>query len=631
MNHTGQGKIVAFFHHNEICHAIVLQDLGEQYLVQSLGGNTQKLPVKRFILFSRQSFELRQETLQDFVNEIHSIADGLSAKLLPSLMDMASRSYQYDELCNLLGMDTDAGRFALYSMLRKYPQFYVIKGDIVHLRNLGETEQYLQKQANVQQNKEFLEQVKQFYEALANGSSFHISPEFRIELIDRLSSDLKEKANSDLMRLLHSCFGDKNREEEIRILRLALKDIHPHTDKATAASGLPVIFHKEFPAISTKPEGECSDLHIFSIDDEDTVDIDDAFSWEIIPTGYRLGIHITDLSRSIKPSDPAFIEARKRVSSLYLCSEDIPMLCPHYSYEFFSLKEQKQQPTLSLFVELDKDLQRQSSRFVLCNPLVAKNYSYSEADRLMRTQPFTDMQRLVRQLQRDRQGADEGNRFYQQLKLKNNKLQMKRIDNYGPSRSLVRELMILYNSSFAEYTRKHGIPAIYRNVEQFLRDSDDPDSAVIGASAYLSTRPDYHPGIGSEAYMHASSPIRRYTDLVNQFQVSRHLQSGTTYFDEKELNAMIPEIEKTLLLQREVINNSARYWFLLFLQEHHLNDALSAVVVKQIKHGFIAELRNWNRKVQVFSDVSCRIGDEVMLIPYKINADESWLKADVIS
>ncbi|MDZ4121426.1 MAG: RNB domain-containing ribonuclease, partial [Candidatus Cloacimonadaceae bacterium] len=190
--------------------------------------------------------------------------------------------------------------------------------------------------------------------------------------------------------------------------------------------------------------------------------------------------------------------------------------------------------------------------------------------------------------------------------------------------------MILYNRSFADFTVKNGLPAIYRNVEQYLQDNSDPDSSVINSAAFLSTRPDYHPGIGAEAYMHATSPIRRFTDLVNQYQVCGYLSSGQAVFSEAELDFMITEIEKTLLLQREVIQASGRYWFLCYLAQNFMHTPLSAIVVKIVKHGFIAELESWHRKVLVTTDSYCYQGEELLFIPTRIDPEEGILIGEVI-
>lgn len=634
MKQIGQGKIVAFYHHNEICYGLISEVFPENYLVSSLNHGQHKLPAKRFILISDGVYQ----DLEAFYNESLRQQALIDLSRIVNTLIGVQESFHFEEICKLLQILDDHLCFALYSVIRNHPDLFAFKHDSFIIRSGEEQERYQMELQSRSAQKQFYDAAKSFIDAvlMEEANPPELSPAFRTELIQRLKQDLIEKENSDLSKLIRTN-SHGTWEDQIYRIRLALNDIYPLTDKVVAASGLPVRFHLD--AADLKIYGEdceqCDlreDIHVFSIDDEDTQDIDDAFSWETNESGYRLGIYIADVRRQIPHASALFLEAKERVSSLYLPTENIPMFPEELTNHQLSLLEGNLCPVLSLYVDLDKDFQQLKTDFVLSTLRITKNYNYNMVDKNLALYPFPELLKLKNVLTRNRnhESESENSRFTYQLKLKAEKVELKRIDNESPSRSLVRELMILYNRSFAEFTFKHEIPAIYRNIEQYYQDTSDPDSAVVSSMAYLSTRPDYHPGIGAEAYMHASSPIRRFTDLLNQYQVCSFLRKQSAVFSETDLQQMIQGIEKTLLLQREVINSSYRQWFLVYLIQAHQGEPLKAKVIKHVRNGFIAELRIWNRKIHVQTDSYCHPGEEILIIPLEIMDSEASLRADVI-
>ncbi len=639
MNQPGHGIITAFYHQNELCFAIITDSFKEQFSVCTPTGLILQLPAKRFVLISQASYDLSDPTgtINDFSRQCSSISAGLDVHKLADDLLSHGQSFSFEQICQALGMKADHERFALYARIKRHPEIFAFKHDLFSIRNAAEQESYQRQLLAQESNKLFLQRVQKLVNDLSSKGAdpgSDLDADFRAEFLQKLKHDLIERENSDLIKLIRSQAREEPWEKLIHRIRLYLKDVNPQTDKVLSVSGLEVC-HPDNIAPDFD-SGFCREdathLQTFSIDDEDTSDIDDAISWQSQSDGFLLGIHISDVTARIASYSQLFQEARTRVSSLYLPTEIVPMFPLMLSSDTLSLKAGTIRPALSLFVEYNQDFEPRSSRFALTNIKIATNYSYKEVDKLLSQKTFAELSQLQRKLKgiRNQEADNLHNRFSYQINASTDRIRLKRIDNASPSRNLVRELMILYNRSFAEYTFKYQLPAIYRNIEQYLQDAKDPESAVISSSAYLSTKPDYHPGIGSEAYMHASSPIRRFTDLVNQYQVCNHLGKGQALFDDARLQTKIAGIEKILLLQREVISSSNRYWFLVYLSQNYLHQALKATIVKTVKSGFIAELRDWNRKVQVCSDAYYKVGEEILLIPMEIDPEAGLLRAEVI-
>ncbi len=639
MNQTGIGKIVAFYHHNEVCFGIITEVTGESCSIKTISMEQFSLPAKRLILVSKDVYSVEGDELRDFVMSI----DIDSA--VPNLHDIINgantdQRYSMLQLMDQLGLVDDRSLFILHRVIRENPDYFSLKHNEVLIRNEENRGNYRLLQEQKHKAACFIDQSRKLVSLILADADTPISQEqfsaeFRLSFLDRLNQDLREKANSELLKLIKAHSTDLDLNNRIRAIRLALNDVTLNTDALVAASGLPICFNiaDAIPTSDGFPgHSETSDLFVFSIDDEETMDIDDALSWEKTANGFRLGIHIADVTSRIGVSTQLFVESAKRVSSLYLPTENIPMFPERTTAEDLSLKEGNLCPALSLFMDLDESFEIQESRFVLTRVKIAKNYSYKEVDRLFSQSPWSEMNKLKMVLTRNRiNGNDTShNRFSYHFKVRNAKVEIKQIDNDSPARSLISELMILYNRSFADFTLRQGIPIIYRNIEQYLQDSTDPDSGVVNSMAFLSTKPDYHPGVGVRAYMHATSPIRRFTDLINQYQLSSYLTTGSPIYGISDLQSMITEIEKTLLLHREVITLSNRYWFLAFLGQNYLDQTLKADVTRRVKNGFVALLHRWNLKVHVVSDSFCRVGEEILLIPYETYPEEGYLRGEVI-
>ncbi len=634
MDTINPGCVVAFYHHNQIQLGIVAATSGTTSLVNSLDGSNISLIAPRIALCSRETYE-GIAGLEQFITQVDQSIEHLDLPSIISHITSPQNGFTFPELTERLSVTDDIARFALFMELKHRPDLASSKADYFHIRSLEEREEYLHNQTAQQAMQNYLENVYLLLDDVLSkrplNNDGYENTDFRIRLCEDIFQMLTKGNCPELTKTIRSCHKDIEWDHKIIALRRALQDVNPETDASVIIAGIPVKFHLPYslPApYEPSSRRDCTHLNIFSIDDADTLDIDDAFSWETLEDRYILGIHISDVTAALAPHSVLYSEARKRVSSLYLPTENIPMLPPDIAYDIASLKANECRPALSLFVTLDNALNFVDMEFCQTTVCVRNNFSYREIDKRSEESPFCDLFRLQHKLLSSRNNGSNGNqaRFFYYTRVKNGNVELKPIDNQSPSRRLVAEMMILYNSLFAEYAFKNRIPVIYRNIERFLSDADDPDSAVIGSTAYLSIVPDYHHGIGTEAYIHATSPIRRFTDLVNQYQLCHSLNDINPPFDSKALENHITEIEKTLSIQREVISTTERYWFLRFLEKSYLHYPIPAKILKHTKHGAVVELSDWNRKIQVLTDAYAPINTSVMLVIMSI--DTAKLSAD---
>ena len=138
------------------------------------------------------------------------------------------------------------------------------------------------------------------------------------------------------------------------------------------------------------------------------------------------------------------------------------------------------------------------------------------------------------------------------------------------------ELMILCNSLMARYCRERGLPAAYRSqpAPDLAGLPDLPDGPFRRfhlfrrlSPAALSTEPGPHGGLGVEEYIQATSPLRRYPDLVMQRQIVHHLLTGETCYPEEEIASVCHRADFQLRELSGIENGRRRYWFLKHLQQ----------------------------------------------------------------
>jgi exoribonuclease-2 len=166
-------------------------------------------------------------------------------------------------------------------------------------------------------------------------------------------------------------------------------------------------------------------------------------------------------------------------------------------------------------------------------------------------------------------------------------------DEETPARKMVSELMIQANLTGALYASSHGLPLVYRSQEGFSDDSMDRASSgqqalpalakdfvqrVMLKPSISSTVPLAHVGLAVPVYAQMTSPIRRYTDLINQRQTKGSLLQGSPPFSKKEVDEIIAVSDHTLSEARLLQRERTRYWFYKYLVQENIKELPGTVV-----------------------------------------------------
>ena len=347
-------------------------------------------------------------------------------------------------------------------------------------------------------------------------------------------------------------------------------------------------------ALSGPARTDLTSVHTLTIDDEHTSDRDDALSVETEDTSVRLGIHIADAGALIPVGGPVDREADRRMATLYLPEGGIPMLPEHLVRSAGSLDPGETRAALSLLATLS------DSGEVLdwnITPSVVRSdaaLSYMDADRALEEDsdpfhsPLAALGQAARALRRGREEA--GALIIERAELNVGVDESGRVElalrRSTPANELVSELMVLCNSLMAEFCRAEGIPAAFRSQPapdlSDLPDAETPDAAPRSPQlqrylmmrrlrpADIDVEPAPHAGLGVKVYIQATSPLRRYPDLVMQRQISHYLTAGTPLFSEEQIASVAQRAEVQIRELAGLEEARKRYWFLKYLQQTRL-------------------------------------------------------------
>ncbi len=337
-------------------------------------------------------------------------------------------------------------------------------------------------------------------------------------------------------------------------------------------------------AMSEPGRADLVDVPAITIDEEDTADRDDALSVEALPDGsFRVWVHVADAGALIPVGGEVDAEADRRMSSLYLPDVKVPMAPREVSEETGSLRAGELRAAVSVTARIS------SSGDVLdwdVSPSVIRSraaLSYEEAERAASDSGHRWHEAVsglgavgdVLRLRRERAGAVTIDRPELAVHAGPSGEVDVRVVTRTPARRMVAELMILCNRLLAEFCERESLPAVYRS--QPAPDSDGPGGCVEDGPlswflamrrlppATVSTRPGPHGSLGVPVYVQATSPLRRYPDLVVQRQIVQFLTSGEARYSEEQMASVAQRAEAQFREAAAIEESRKRYWFLKYL------------------------------------------------------------------
>ena len=374
-------------------------------------------------------------------------------------------------------------------------------------------------------------------------------------------------------------------------------------------TGFPVV---QAPVI--RDELPLAAVQAFSIDDSATTEIDDALSVQGLGTGsVTVGIHIAAPGLAVQPGDPIDKLGRSRLSTVYMPGYKVTML-PDAVVQSYTLSEGRDCPAVSLYVTFDETtLEITGSVTQLERVPIVANLRHDRLDGVV-TEPWLEdpafehdhdavpqavnraqlsfLYRLAKNLKAKREvvrGKPETfNRPDYNFRLQGSggaeprgdePVQITIRQRGAPLDLIVAEAMILANSTWGSWMAELGVPGIYRSQASLLP----------GVKVRMGTKALPHAGIGVKAYAWSTSPLRRYTDLVNQWQIIACARHGKTAalvapFKPKdaELFSIISSFDAAYFAYNGYQGAMERFWTLKYLQQNNITEIVASVIKENL-------------------------------------------------
>ncbi len=331
-------------------------------------------------------------------------------------------------------------------------------------------------------------------------------------------------------------------------------------------------------------------LKVYTIDDESTSEIDDGLSWELLADGrQRVWVHIADPTRWLMAEDELDLEARRRGTTVYLPTGMIPMFPSVLATGPMSLVQGRVCCALSFGVVLDEAGAVQD--YSIHTSLIKPTYrlTYEDVDEMLElgVQAEPEIAAIAQLAQRRQgwrhsQGAISIHMPESMIKVQNDEITIEVLDD-SPARQLVAEMMILAGEVAGRYGQAHNIALPFRgqpqpelpSEEELLKLPAGPARACAMRRCMprseMSITPARHAGLGLNTYTQATSPIRRYSDLLTHFQLKAHLRGEALPFSAEQLKevmmGVITASQEVTLVERQ----TNRYWGLEYLRRHAQN------------------------------------------------------------
>ena len=456
---------------------------------------------------------------------------------------------------------------------------------------------------SVPSNKEeIIEILKSFYLFGKDSPQYNIGK----EIVSRSGLDPKDGPFHLLVKL-----GIWNHDENLNLHRFGISDTFP--PEVTEA-----VKELDDKKTEVKPDGkrrDLTELSTITIDGQGTLDFDDAISIEPEGDGFRLWIHVTDVSHFLEKQGAVDEEALARGSSIYMPDKRIPMLPQPLTENLCSLKDGQNRLAITITARLDNSARVLEYEIFPSIIRVNRQMTYYDANLMVdQDSKLSAIYEVAQKFRRFRLNAGAIQLTLPETNVwidSNREISVTQINRESPSRFMVSECMILANWLAGRFFRDQGQSTIFRSqLEPRGRLIDEGGGTLyqnwmqrrLLSRVIIGIEPEPHTGVGLDVYVTLTSPLRKYLDLATQRQLRSLLGLEASYSDE-DLRFIIQTVEQPMsyitVLQRERL----RYWILRYL-ERHAGQKEEALVLEKRRHRYIILLTKY--MIECSLPLNCR-------------------------
>ncbi len=386
---------------------------------------------------------------------------------------------------------------------------------------------------------------------------------------------LRKREKSRIMQEL----GYQQSPEHAHRLLVKVGYWSPHHNPYPARMGVnTAVANAAVAPLEDEQRRDLTHLPAFTIDDEGSQDPDDAISLD----GDRIWVHIADVAALVAPDSEADLEARGRGANLYIPEEIVYML-PRTVTERLGLGLDETSCALSVGFSISAEGRVENVELTPSRVRVTR-LSYSAVEARMDEPPFAHLAVMTRRF-RDRRrqaGAASIDLPEVSVRVRDGQVVIRPLPSCA-SRDMVTDAMLMAGQAVAELAVENNIPIPFAT-QQAPEDPQQPtDMAAMYAyrklfkPSRLTTQPEAHAGLGLNLYTRATSPLRRYSDLLVHQQLRAWLR-GREILSVQQLTERVGTADLASASIRKAERLSNRHWTLVYLLQHPEWRGLGVVV-----------------------------------------------------
>ncbi len=445
------------------------------------------------------------------------------------------------------------------------------------------------------------------------------------------------ESTQDIFRVLVK-LGIFDEDENIELRRC---DVSPDFAENVLATAAQIVSSNSTDSVDGSRK-DLTHMPLMTIDGQGTLDFDDAISIEEMGDSFRLGVHIVDVGHFIQKNDVVDQEALLRGSSIYMPDQKISMLPPVLAEGLCSLKAGELRPAISIMINLSPmaeivDYEIFQSLIKIEHQLTYYDVNIN-ADENRNMHILRDIAEKFRKKRLDDGAIQITIPEISVWVNENREVSINKINRESPGRMLVSELMIMANWLMAKYLKDRQMPAIFRSQsrprERLYKNHEGTlfqnwMQRRLLSRFVLSARPEWHSGLGLDAYVTATSPIRKYSDLVTQRQIRASLGLESAYTGD-QIDEIIQSLELPMSHVGRFQYTRHRYWLLKYL-ESQIGQKEEAIVLNRARRNYQILLTQYMLEcdLPITSGIELKPEDLIQITVQRVNAMKDVLQVSI--
>lgn len=635
------GAIVEYLDEGRLKPALAVREQGEHVVLLDAGGR-QKTVSRDLILLRYAEYRAEPSNVAEVIaaleNERARLGAELDLNLLWEVAHEQGRSFAASELAELFfGQRSTAGTSVMLEALLNDRLYFIRRHMEFMPRSPEQVErlrlQYERIQLRSESGRRMRDLIRQIIDARAHPSEADAAP-LAAELTRYLQNPFTR--SRELTAMLSAALPETDPAEAAFEI-LERLDRAPTGPRFVTIGGIKTQFSTEALHEAATAAGPARSVIdgglVIAIDDEDTVEVDDALGCEALPDGtLRVRVHIALASDLVVRDGAIDREAASRGVTIYLPEATVLMLPEEISCRRASLAAGEERSVLVTEARLGAEGELLGFSIYPARAKITSRLTYERADELLAaSEENGDEMAALRRLhaaamklreRRRRAGALLVQRRENKIKVSDDSVEVKVIDSSSPSRQLVAEFMVLSNHVAARFAADNRVPIIYR-----VQPNAGGDGLI--QRSRLSLYAEDHAGVGLDRYAQLSSPLRRYADLILQRQlVAALLDPGKHVYQPDELLAVLANAENTEAEAKELERRAKRYWALRFLERNALGRPLEATVLRD---GASAELDAYAVRGTLHGAPNIASQSRVVVQIARVDPLRGWLTLDYVA